>query len=55
MYINGAKSLKIAFKGVKMKILNLKLLNFRNYEKLELSFNPSKILLLVKTEWGRPI
>ena len=52
MYINGAKSLKIAFKGVKMKILNLKLLNFRNYEKLELSFNPSKNIIIGQNGMG---
>ena len=31
-----------------MKILNLKLLNFRNYEKLELEFNPSKNIIIGK-------
>ncbi|MCH5166810.1 MAG: DNA replication/repair protein RecF [Erysipelotrichales bacterium] len=36
-----------------MKILNLKLLNFRNYEKLELSFNPSKNIIIGKNGMGK--
>lgn len=36
-----------------MKILNLKLLNFRNYEKLELSFNPSKNIIIGQNGMGK--
>lgn len=36
-----------------MKILNLKLLNFRNYEKLELEFNPSKNIIIGKNGMGK--
>lgn len=36
-----------------MKILNLKLLNFRNYEKLELSFNPAKNIIIGKNGMGK--
>ena len=36
-----------------MKILNLKLLNFRNYEKLSLDFDPKKNLIIGKN--GKPI
>ena len=31
-----------------MQILNLKLLNFRNYEKLDITFNPSKNIIIGK-------
>ncbi len=36
-----------------MKILNLKLLNFRNYEKLELEFNPGKNLIIGQNGMGK--
>lgn len=36
-----------------MKILNLKLLNFRNYEKLDLSFNESKNIIIGKNGMGK--
>lgn len=36
-----------------MKILNLKLLNFRNYEKLELSFNPAKNIIIGQNGMGK--
>lgn len=36
-----------------MKILNLKLLNFRNYEKLELDFNPSKNIIIGENGMGK--
>ena len=34
-----------------MKILNLKLLNFRNYEKLSLDFDPKKNLIIGKNQY----
>lgn len=36
-----------------MKILNLKLLNFRNYEKLSLDFDPKKNLIIGKNGMGK--
>lgn len=36
-----------------MQILNLKLLNFRNYEKLELQFNPYKNIIIGKNGMGK--
>lgn len=36
-----------------MKLLNLKLLNFRNYEKLDLNFNPSKNIIIGKNGMGK--
>lgn len=36
-----------------MRILNLKLLNFRNYDKLELNFNPSKNIIIGKNGMGK--
>lgn len=36
-----------------MQILTLKLLNFRNYEKLDLSFNPSKNIIIGKNGMGK--
>ena len=36
-----------------MKILNLKLLNFRNYEKLNLDFDPKKNLIIGKNGMGK--
>jgi DNA replication and repair protein RecF len=39
--------------GVKMQLLDLKLLNFRNYEKLELQFNPYKNIIIGKNGMGK--
>lgn len=36
-----------------MQILNLKLLNFRNYEKLDIQFNPSKNIIIGKNGMGK--
>ena len=36
-----------------MQILNLKLLNFRNYEKLELEFDPSMNIIIGKNGMGK--
>lgn len=36
-----------------MQILNLKLLNFRNYEKLEINFNPSKNIIIGQNGMGK--
>lgn len=36
-----------------MKILNLKLLNFRNYSKLELDFSPTKNIIIGKNGMGK--
>ena len=36
-----------------MQILNLKLLNFRNYEKLDITFNPSKNIIIGKNGMGK--
>ncbi|MDE6141755.1 MAG: AAA family ATPase, partial [Bacilli bacterium] len=36
-----------------MKILNLKLLNFRNYEKLDIDFNPSKNIIIGQNGMGK--
>lgn len=36
-----------------MQILNLKLLNFRNYEKLEINFNSSKNIIIGKNGMGK--
>lgn len=36
-----------------MKILNLKLLNFRNYEKLDIQFHPSKNIIIGKNGMGK--
>lgn len=36
-----------------MQILNLKLLNFRNYEKLDIVFNPAKNIIIGQNGMGK--
>ena len=53
MSIKKEKLLRIDFKGVKMRILNLKLQNFRNYDQLNIEFNPCKNLIIGKNTMGK--